>query len=166
LASSETRLTLEFGYRQVRLPRYERPLWLLVIKGFGEAPLMVLTTVRLNRKKLWWVVQAYLTRWRIEVASELARRTLRFAKQNYRFEDIRVLGYESLKNMMAMALLAVGPTGDAFRHDAPGERHQTDGAMPPRADGGQAPVRNPGLPVLRHHRRNQRNPVGATHCPV
>ena len=99
---SETRLTLEFGYREVRLGRYDRPLWLLVVKGFGEAPLMILTTIPLsrNRKKLWWAVEAYLTRWRIE-------ETLRFAKQSYKFEDIRVLGYESLKNMMAMALLAM-----------------------------------------------------------
>ena len=48
---------------------------------------MILTTVplRKNRKVLWWAVQAYLTRWRIED-------TLRFAKQSYRLEDVRVLG--------------------------------------------------------------------------
>src|SRR6266540_5398993 len=46
------------------------------------------------------MVEAYLTRWRIE-------ETLRFAKQAYQLEDVRVLGYQSLKNMMAMALLAM-----------------------------------------------------------
>lgn len=99
---TETTLTLEFGFRPVRLPGYERQLHLLVIKGFGAEPLMVLTTeaLRQNRNVLWGIVEAYLTRWRIE-------ETLRFAKQAYQLEDVRVLGYQSLKNMMAMALLAM-----------------------------------------------------------
>ena len=63
---------------------------------------MALTTepLRRNRNVLWPMVEAYLTRWRIE-------ETLRWAKQAYALEDVRVLGYESLKNMMAMALLAM-----------------------------------------------------------
>ena len=99
---TETTLTLQYGFRAVRLPGYARQLYLLVIAGFGAQPLMVLTTepLRQNRNVLWGMVQAYLTRWRIE-------ETLRFAKQAYQLEDVRVLGYESLKNMMAMALLAM-----------------------------------------------------------
>jgi hypothetical protein len=45
-------------------------------------------------------VEAYLTRWRIE-------ETLRFSKQSYRLEDVRVLGYQSLRNLMALALAAM-----------------------------------------------------------
>jgi hypothetical protein len=100
---TEKAIRLEFGYREVRLPGFEtRPLWMLVVKGLGEKPLMILTTMALrkNRKTLWWVLEAYLTRWRIE-------ETLRFAKQSYDLEDVRVLSYQSLKNMMAMALLAM-----------------------------------------------------------
>lgn len=99
---TETTLTLEFGFRPVKLPGHDRPLSLLVIKGFGQEPLMALTTepLRANRNVLWGMVQAYLTRWRIE-------ETLRWAKQAYALEDVRVLGYQSLKNMMAMALLAM-----------------------------------------------------------
>lgn len=99
---TETALTLEFGFRPVKLPGHTRELNLLVIKGFGQEPLMALTTepLRRNRNVLWAIVKAYLTRWRIE-------ETLRFAKQAYALEDVRVLGYESLKNMMAMALLAM-----------------------------------------------------------
>lgn len=100
---TEKAITLEFGYREVRLPGFERtPLWMLVVKGFGEKPLMILTTVplRKNRDVLVWVLEAYLTRWRIE-------ETLRFAKQSYDLEDVRVLTYQRLKNMMAMALLAM-----------------------------------------------------------
>ena len=99
---TEQAIKLEFGYREVRLPGFVRPLWLLVVKGFGEKPLMILTTLELRKKRdvLWWVLEAYLTRWRIED-------TLRFAKQSYDLEDVRVLSYQSLKNMMAMALLAM-----------------------------------------------------------
>jgi hypothetical protein len=102
LNGRETIHTIEFGFLRVKLPGHREPLSLVVIKGFGEEPLMVLTTldVRMNRKSLWWVVEAFLTRWRIE-------ETLRYAKQSYDLENIRVLGYESLKNMMALVLLAM-----------------------------------------------------------
>lgn len=102
-AGAEKAIHLEFGYREVRLPGFEnKPLWMLVVKGFGQKPLMILTTepLRKNREVLWWVLEAYLTRWRIE-------ETLRFAKQSYELEDVRVLTYQRLKNMMAMALLAM-----------------------------------------------------------
>lgn len=58
---------------------------------------MLLTTEPMsrNRKNLWWVVQAYLTRWRVED-------TIRFIKQSYNVEDIRVLAYQRLKNMAAL----------------------------------------------------------------
>lgn len=102
LDGGETIRTLEFGFRKVRLPGLKQPLFLLVIRGFGQKPLMVLTTLPLskNRSTLWWVVEAYLTRWRIE-------ETLRFAKQTYQIEDVRVIGYQSLRNMMALVLVAM-----------------------------------------------------------
>ena len=58
---------------------------------------MLLTDLpmRRNRKVLWWVVSAYLTRWRIEEA-------IRFVKQSYDLEDIRVLTYRRLRNMAVL----------------------------------------------------------------
>lgn len=102
LDGTETIRTIEFGYRRVKLPGWRTPLSLVVIRGFGKEPTMLLTTldVRGGRKKLWWVVEAYLTRWRIE-------ETLRYSKQKYDIENVRVLGYESLRNLMAMVLLAM-----------------------------------------------------------
>ena len=100
---TEQRIELRYGMRRVALPGFEHvPLCLVVLHGFGEKPLMILTTEPLteSRKSLSWAIEAYLTRWRIED-------TLRFAKQAYAIEDIRVLGYESLRNMMAIALLAM-----------------------------------------------------------
>lgn len=100
---TEQRIELKYGMRRVALPGFEHvPLCLVVLHGFGEKPMMILTTEPLtdSRKSLSWAVEAYLTRWRIED-------TLRFAKQTYAIEDVRVLGYESLRNMMAVALLAM-----------------------------------------------------------
>jgi len=92
---------IEYGFRKVKLPGRDDPLYLVVIKGFGEEPMMLLSNVemRKNRSVLWWAVKAYITRWRIE-------ETLRFIKQSYQLEDIRVLTYRRLRNMMALVLAA------------------------------------------------------------
>jgi hypothetical protein len=92
---------LEFGFRKVKLPGSNRPLWLLVLTGLGKRPLMLLTNEKLSksRRRLWWFTQAYLSRWRIED-------TIRFVKQSYGLEDIRVRTWRRLRNMMAMVLAA------------------------------------------------------------
>jgi len=98
----EKTYTIEFGFLPVRLPDWpKRDLWLVVVKGFGKVPLMLLTTepMRRNRKILWWAVEAYITRWRVED-------TIRFIKQSYDLEDIRVLTYDRLKNMAIFVLAA------------------------------------------------------------
>lgn len=89
---------LDYGFRRVRLPHHPQvPLWLVVVRGLGEKPLMLLTNIemRRNRAALWWVVSAYLTRWRIE-------ETIRFIKQSYDLEDIRVMTYRRLQNMVVL----------------------------------------------------------------
>lgn len=94
-------IDLKLGAAPVKLPGHRAPLYLAVIHGFGEKPLMLLTTEKINgKKKLQWVLDAYLSRWRIED-------TLRFAKQSYNIEDIRLLTYARLQNMMALVLLAM-----------------------------------------------------------
>lgn len=94
---------LEYGFRAVRLPLHpDVQLWLLVVKGFGEKPMMLLTDIplRRNREALWWILSAYLTRWRIE-------ETIRYAKQCYNVEDVRVLTYERLRNMVVLVTCAM-----------------------------------------------------------
>jgi len=93
---------IHFGFGRVRLPSYpDKALWLVVVKGFGDKPLMLLTTEPMRRKRavVWRVVQSYLTRWRVE-------ETIRFIKQSYSVEDIRVLTYQRIKNMAALVLAA------------------------------------------------------------
>jgi len=90
---------LEFGYRPVKLPGREEQLYLVVVTGLGQKPLMLLTNLpmRKNRKVLWQVVEGYLSRWLVE-------ETIRFIKQSYNLEDLRVLDYDRLKNLVAIVL--------------------------------------------------------------
>jgi hypothetical protein len=59
--------------------------------------MMLLTNLEMRRDRmtLWWAVSAYLTRWRIEEA-------IGFIKQSYDLEDIRVLAFGRLRNMVAL----------------------------------------------------------------
>ncbi len=94
----EVRVRLDYGFRPVRLPEHpDVPLSLVVVRGFGIQPMMLLTNLPLRRRRdtLWWVVAAYMTRWRVEEA-------IRFTKQSYDLEDIRVLTYERLRNLVAL----------------------------------------------------------------
>jgi hypothetical protein len=94
----EVSCRLDYGCRPVRLPQHpDQPLWLVVVRGLGAAPLMLLTDLPMRRKRevLWWVVSAYLTRWRIEEA-------IRFVKQSYDLEDVRVLTYQRLRNIAVL----------------------------------------------------------------
>lgn len=63
--------------------------------------MMLLTTLQITSKEkdLWFIISAYLKRWCIE-------ETIRFIKQTYDLENIRVLKYVRLQNIMAL-LLAV-----------------------------------------------------------
>lgn len=97
---SQTTYELQFGYRPVRLPAHpDHKLWMLVVRGFGKKPMMLLTTrpLRRSRKVLWECLQCYIKRWSIE-------ETIRFVKQCYDLENIRLLSYRRLRNMMALVL--------------------------------------------------------------
>lgn len=94
---------LQFGAMAVGLPqRPDKALRMVVVRGFGEKPMILLTTLAgtASRKALWQVVEGYLTRWRVEDA-------IRFVKQSYNLEDIRVLKYRRLKNMVALLLAVI-----------------------------------------------------------
>jgi hypothetical protein len=89
---------LRYGAELIRLPGRPEKLWLVVIAGFGQQPLMLLTNVPVaarDSQSVWWIVQIYLTRWKIE-------ETFRFVKQSYNLEDIRVMKYQRLKNLVVL----------------------------------------------------------------
>ncbi len=88
---------LEFGYRNVKFPGRKETLGLIVVRGFGQEPMMLLTTepLRKSRKVLWRLIRAYTRRWAIE-------ETIRYIKQSYELEDVRVLNYRSLQNIIPL----------------------------------------------------------------
>lgn len=88
---------IDFGFCKVFMPGRKEQLYLLVVNGFGQDPLMLLTNVglRRSRKVLWRMVKRYLRRWSIE-------EMIRFWKQSYDVENIRVIGYSSLQNMISL----------------------------------------------------------------
>ncbi len=92
---------LRYGAEPFRLPGREEPLLLVVVAGFGQEPLLLLTNLDGVRdsQTLWWIAQIYLTRWKIE-------ETFRFVKQSYQLEDIRVLRYQRLKNLVLLMTAA------------------------------------------------------------
>ena len=98
----EKSVQIEFGAMDVRLPgKPDTALRLVVVKGFGQKPMMLLTNVAGTNgyKSLWKIVEGYMSRWRVEEA-------IRFIKQSYRLEDMRLLNYDRLKNMAALVVCA------------------------------------------------------------
>ena len=114
----ETKCTIDFGVVPVLLPWRDEPLRLVVVKGYGHKPMMLLTNLAGTARgdaddsyaALWQVVEGYLSRWRIE-------ETIRFVKQSYGFEKIRVMAYEKWKNMAAIVLATAYFTAAWLGHD-------------------------------------------------
>ena len=66
-----------------------------MVRGFGEKPMMLLTNVNVKSPGVMRVLEIYLTRWKCE-------ESYRFIKQAYQLEDVRVLSYTALRNMMVL----------------------------------------------------------------
>jgi Transposase DDE domain len=93
---------LRYGVERIRLVGRDERLHLVVVAGFGEEPMLLLTNAlegARDSQSLWWIAQIYLTRWKIE-------ETFRFVKQSYNLEDIRVMKYQRLKNLVVLVMPA------------------------------------------------------------
>jgi len=92
----EEEKTVFAGSGMIQLPfNPEKPLKMVVIKGFGEEPLMIATS--LLDKKDEEILEIYLTRWKCE-------ESFRFMKQSYKLEDVRVRSYIGLRNLICLVL--------------------------------------------------------------
>jgi hypothetical protein len=87
--------TISVGQMRVKLPFSGPPLFLVVVKGLGEKPMMLLTNVGVKPQGVMRILEIYLTRWKCE-------ESYRFIKQAYNLEDVRVLSYTALRNMMVL----------------------------------------------------------------
>ena len=95
----ETVINISFGIKKVALP--DKPdIWYnaVVVKGFGEQPMILLTNKEVNihdAKSVYRIVKIYLTRWKCDEC-------YRYIKQSYNLEDIRVRSYNSIRNMTVL----------------------------------------------------------------
>ena len=88
----------------VRLCEFpSRELVLAVVYGFGEEPMLLLSSLKMQeKKKLCHIItKVYLLRWRIE-------EYFRFKKQQFELEDLRIMSLQSIRNLNLLAMLAVG----------------------------------------------------------
>lgn len=74
------------------MPFHEVPLSLVVVRGYSEKPLMLLTNLNVDSCGVLRILEIYLTRWKCE-------ESYRFIKQAYNLEDVRVL---ALRNMVVL----------------------------------------------------------------
>jgi hypothetical protein len=96
----EKKRTVHYNAVPVKLPSYGHKLYLVVVKGFGEEPMMLLTSclVERNRKEsIWRMVEYYLARWKCD-------ESYRYIKQCYNLEDVRVQSYISIRNIVVLVL--------------------------------------------------------------
>lgn len=78
---------------------------LVVCYGFGMEPMLLITNLRSEDKRLSVaVVKVYLMRWRIE-------EFYRFKKQQFGFENLRVRSLNSIRNLDLLLTIAVGYIG-------------------------------------------------------
>lgn len=78
---------------------------LIVCYGFGKEPMLLITNLKSNDRRLGVaVVKVYLMRWRIE-------EFYRFKKQQFGFENLRVRSLKSIRNLDLILTIAVGYIG-------------------------------------------------------
>jgi len=81
----------------VKLPFSDTHLTLVVVKGYGKNPLMLLTNVEEAEDDPLSILEIYLTRWKCE-------ESFRFIKQSYNLEDVRVQSYIALRNVVSFVM--------------------------------------------------------------
>ena len=75
-------------------------LFLVVVKGFGVEPMMLLTSCPVGKQRkesIWRIVEYYLARWKCD-------ESYRYIKQCYNLEDLRVQSYISIRNIVVLVL--------------------------------------------------------------
>ena len=97
---------LEMSIIPIRLVcRPKDELNLVVCYGFGKEPMLLITNLKSDDKRLCVaVVKVYLMRWRIE-------EFYRFKKQQFGFEKLRVRSLKSIRNLDLLLTVAVGYIG-------------------------------------------------------
>ena len=90
----------------VSLPKYpDKALNLVICRGLGKDPLLLLTNLDNNDKRLCvTITKVYLLRWRIE-------EYYKFKKQGFGFEKFLVRSLKSIRNLDLLLTIAIGYIG-------------------------------------------------------
>ncbi len=92
--------TVWYNGVSVKLPGKDDRLFMVVVKGFGQEPMMLLTSCRINlrvKESIWRIVEIYLTRWKCD-------ESFRYIKQSYNLEDMRIRSYIGIRNLVVLVL--------------------------------------------------------------
>ncbi len=91
---------IRIGYQEVSFTFQEdKDFTLLVVKGMGKKPLMLLTNLKVKTgEDALSIMEIYLTRWKCE-------ESFRFIKGAYQLEDVRLIKYEGLRNIVFLIMV-------------------------------------------------------------
>jgi len=84
----EQRIQISFDAVPVKLPDRKENLWMVVVKGFGKDPMMLLTSCKVNlqvKESVWRITEIYITRWKCD-------ESYRYIKQCY---NLKTYGCEA-----------------------------------------------------------------------
>jgi len=96
----ENKRSVSYAAVPVKLPGSAHLLYVVVIKGFGVKPMMLLTSGAVNipqKESIWKMVEYYLARGKGD-------ESYRYIKPCYQLEDIRVRSYTSIRNLVVLVL--------------------------------------------------------------
>ena len=96
----EKEVTIEYGAERIQLNGVKETLIALVVKGFGENPMVLITNQKLSiydPHQTYKILDNYLTRWKCD-------ETYRYVKQAYNLEDVRVRKIVAIKNTVALVM--------------------------------------------------------------
>ena len=91
------------SHTRAELPKYKKPLTLVLVYGLSEEkPMMVLTNKKIKGKKdVHNIVRQYMQRWRIEEG-------FRFKKQGYGFEKMLVRKIHNMNVINSLLMMHIG----------------------------------------------------------
>lgn len=97
------RINCKISYIPISLPiAPKKELTLAVVHGFGELPMMLISSLKSTDKRLSVIItKVYLMRWKIE-------EYYRFKKQQFGFEDFRVQSLISIRALNTLLTVLIG----------------------------------------------------------
>jgi len=105
-SKNEDAKKVKISYIPIELPAFPGVnLTLVTVYGFGKIPMMLITNITSDEKKIArTVLKVYLLRWRIE-------EYFKFKKQQFDFENIRVRKLKAIRNLNQILTLVIGFIG-------------------------------------------------------